>query len=519
MVSQAKWPRAWSAPLVSQPCFSEQGEVSYFDQSALIDEKSDWNDPSYAKLWLYNLHYLDELNSIGSDSRQVFLTQLIQLWINANPPLQGNGWEPYPLSLRIVNLVKWFARQQDPIPQHLLNSLFVQTQALSKQLEHHILGNHLFANGKALVFAGSFLHGRMATQWMHKGLQILDKEIKEQFLSDGGHFELSPMYHASLLWDLCDLVNLANCTNSHHLLARMTYWKQVISRGAQWLQAMLHPDKGISFFNDAAFGIAPEWDDIKKYSLQLDIHIDTEIKPLNWLDASGYCIITPGTQSKVILDLARIGPDYQPGHAHADSLSFEMSLFGQRFLVNSGTSQYGEGSQRHFERSTIAHNTVSINRENSSEVWGGFRVARRAYPKDIKIEKLPDRISIAASHTGYKRLAGRNIHRREWGLCSNQLQIIDSITGSFDEAVARLYFHPAIKLSLHDNRSVLCTFPHGERVLVRLDTGLKVNLIASFWYPEFGKSVENHCLELHYGSGGGQFTVLWDNPDQTQSSN
>ena len=40
------------------------------------------------------------------------------------------------------------------------------------------------------------------------------------------------------------------------------------------------------------------------------------------------------------MDVALIGPNYQPGHAHADVLSFELSLFGQRLLVNIGTSEY-----------------------------------------------------------------------------------------------------------------------------------------------------------------------------------
>jgi uncharacterized heparinase superfamily protein len=61
-----------------------------------------------------------------------------------------------------------------------------------------------------------------------------------------------------------------------------------------------------------------------------------------------------------LLDVAPIGPDYQPGHAHADTLSFELSLFGQRLLVNSGTSEYEISPVRQYERSTKAHNTVVL---------------------------------------------------------------------------------------------------------------------------------------------------------------
>jgi uncharacterized heparinase superfamily protein len=51
-------------------------------------------------------------------------------------------------------------------------------------------------------------------------------------------------------------------------------------------------------------------------------------------------------EAVAFLDVAEVGPDYLPGHAHADSLSFELSLFGQRVVVNSGTSQYGLGAER-----------------------------------------------------------------------------------------------------------------------------------------------------------------------------
>ncbi|TOQ84691.1 hypothetical protein CGG86_23720, partial [Vibrio parahaemolyticus] len=69
-----------------------------------------------------------------------------------------------------------------------LNSLSLQVQALEQQLEYHLLGNHLFANAKALVFAGCFFKGDLACRWLERGLDILHKEVAEQILSDGGNF-------------------------------------------------------------------------------------------------------------------------------------------------------------------------------------------------------------------------------------------------------------------------------------------------------------------------------------------
>ena len=61
---------------------------------------------------------------------------------------------------------------------------------------------------KLLVFAGCFFDGPEAKKWQQKGMKILALEVKEQILSDGGHFERSPMYHALVLEDMLDLENL-----------------------------------------------------------------------------------------------------------------------------------------------------------------------------------------------------------------------------------------------------------------------------------------------------------------------
>ena len=87
--------------------------------------------------------------------------------------------------------------------------------ALEKRIESHLLGNHLFANAKALVFAGTYFSGAEADRWLNRGISILEREIPEQILLDGGHFELSTMYHALIFEDLLDLCNLLKCYKSN----------------------------------------------------------------------------------------------------------------------------------------------------------------------------------------------------------------------------------------------------------------------------------------------------------------
>jgi uncharacterized heparinase superfamily protein len=505
------WACHWESPAVLLTCLSNSGEFVFQGKKGLLEESSIWNATSYTKLWLYNLHYFDELHRIGADVNREILYRYIANWIDNNPPCEGVGWEPYPLSVRLVNWVKWFSAQDKLISQLWSESLAIQANALIQQIEYHNLGNHLFANGKALVFVGTYFAGKQADIWLKKGLNILDYEIKEQFLADGGHFELSPMYHAIMVWDMCDLVNLAVRSNSAALLSRKVKWMAVIERGLEWLAGMSHPDGDISFFNDSAFGIAPKYADVLLYAQQLGIFLSKKNDdiPLQWLKESGYCVVNLQNNSKAILDVAKIGPDYQPGHAHADTLSFELSIHAQRFLINSGISQYGEGDLRYEQRSTKAHNTVCINGKNSSDIWGGFRVGKRAYPSDLSVNVKEQDVLVRCAHDGYSRSSGQIIHHREWFFSKTSLILRDGIIGHSAVAEARFYFHPNVSIVEQGKDFFMFCLAGGQKILLRVDGGADIRIEKSNWYPFFEVSIENKCLVVIFKENNLELRIDW----------
>lgn len=506
-VQQRLWKKPWKATSVMPRCHLEYGLFEFLGERGQVKNASDWNAKTKTKLWLYYLHYLDDLNAMGADARVDQQMWLIQRWIDDNPPLVGNGWEPYTLSLRLVNLVKWHARQSQISDQWLL-SLARQAQALVAQEERHILANHLFANGKALTFVGAFLDGKYGTRWMKRGLNILGREINEQFLADGGHFELSPMYHANLLWDLCDLVNLADSSGVPELLERATYWRDVIKRGLAWLENMCHADGGIAFFNDAAFCIAPSLEEIETYAGFLGCtRVKQRAEPLSYVHHAntGYITVQLEQGGKAFLDVGEVGPSYQPGHAHADALSFELSLFGQRVLVNSGISQYGDDVERQRQRSTAAHNTVEIDGENSSEVWAGFRVARRAKPSDLKVWEVKQKLLVRCAHNGYKRLSGKPIHQRQWEFSTDSLFVFDTIFGRYQNAVGRFYLHPDVKVA--DNQELHLSGGHKVHWTV---SGGQVQIVPSTWHPKFGVIVPSHCIEIKFNGSDAAINFFWE---------
>jgi uncharacterized heparinase superfamily protein len=376
--------------------------------------------------------------------------------------------------------------------------LAVQAHWLSRRIEWHLLGNHLFANAKALVFAGAFFEGREAAAWLQQGMAILARETPEQILPDGGQFERSPMYHALALEDMLDLANLAAAYPDAippRWRGFVDGWPDTIARMRAWLAAMCHADGDIAFFNDAALGIAPAPAELQAYAERLGLPaLSGPAQGCVHLTDSGYVRVEEGALL-ALLDVAPVGPDYLPGHAHADTLSFELSLFGQRVLVNSGTSRYGSGPERGRQRCTACHNTVEIDGEDSTEVWGGFRVARRAKPFGLRIGQ-DSGLTITCAHDGYRRLPGKPIHRREWRFSEGGLELVDTIEGGFTQAVGRLFFHPGIAPQLDGAEGFAAL--GGGRALHWQVEGAACRLVPTHYHPEFGLSEPNACLEMHF---------------------
>ena len=507
---------AWVLPARRAPSLVDSEQIRLLNETGDISREG-WDNPSRTKLWRYNLHYFGDLNADRADTRAAWHHALIHRWIRDNPPTRGTGWEPYPTSLRIVNWVKW-ALAGNRLEPDALESLAVQARWLRKRLEFHLLGNHLFSNGKALVFAGLLFDGPEAEGWLAEGMRILHRQVPEQILGDGGQFELSPMYHALALEDLLDLWNITRtyCTAfPDRWRADIEAWSGQIAKMLNWLGIMSHPDGEISYFNDAVQGFAPRLAELQQYAGRLSLRWSpVPAGRTHWLKESGYVRIEAGP-AIALLDVARIGPDYLPAHAHADTLSFELSIFGQRVLVNTGTSCYGDGAERLRQRGSAAHNTVVVDERDSSEVWSGFRVAARARPAGLVITEEAD-IEVRCSHDGYHRLVGHPHHGRSWRVSEDTMVIEDQITGTFTTAEAHFHFHPSVRLvsTIETDGEVayVLALAGGEQVRCAVQGGIP-RWEDSRWCAEFGLMEPGLCLVARIVSPVLRTTIRWGNSD------
>jgi hypothetical protein len=410
----------WQNLFYFQQSNHSNNTFEFLNLSYKFDETIDWNYSNYGKLWTYNLNYFDFLNQENVDTHEGI--RLIKNYIENNSLLM-DGKEPYPISLRGINWIKFLSRNK--ISNIEINqTLYNHYQILLNNLEYHLLGNHLLENGFSLLFGAYFFEDKIL---YNKAKQILTKELKEQILADGAHFELSPMYHQIILHRLLDSIHLLQLNNwkQKELLGLL---KAKAKHMLSWLEQVTFNNGNIPMVNDSAYNIAPTTSQLLTYAKSLGLNWDT-IK----LSESGYRIFK-NSQYEFLVDVGNIGPTYQPGHAHSDTFNFELHINNTPIIVDTGISTYEKNAIRQYERSTSAHNTVQIGSAEQSEIWGGFRVGRRA--KIISFEE--DETIVKASHDGYKSFG--ITHERAFKVSDNEISIKDKLSNSTN-LLQKAYFH------------------------------------------------------------------------------
>jgi uncharacterized heparinase superfamily protein len=298
------------------------------------------------------------------------------------------------------------------------------------------------------------------------------------------------MYHAGFAEDLLDTIGIMQAFGR----TIDASWRATVVRTVNWLEAMSHPDGDIAFFNDAAFGIFPTVAALRSYAARLDVSLEQfGHAGLRVLMPSGYVSID-SPPFFLVCDVAPVGPNHLPAHAHADTLSFEMSFKGRRVFVNSGTSEYGLSAERQRQRGTAAHNTLVLDGENSSEVWAGFRVARRARARLLSATTEDSTFKVVGEHDGYRRLRGSNLHRRRWMLTERELSIEDTVEGRFRSARSYFHLHPEISVQRGRGPELYLSDTRGVLLEMRFEGAAAVDVVDSTWHPGFGVALLSRCI-------------------------
>jgi uncharacterized heparinase superfamily protein len=433
--AQVGWPTGFRAldSKVAQgdPDAVSDGRFRFLNQERSLGEQADWIQADAPRLWRFHLHYFEWAWTLATHTdRDRAGTAFLWLWRSWSRHVNSHNrdaWSPYVVSLRAWVLCDVFASliEGTPVEHEFIRELHRHARFVQSHLELDVGGNHLIKNLKALTALGVFL-GDLTL--VDAARRLLSEQLPVQILADGGHYERSPSYHCQVLGDLIDVRGLLEAAHQDSISGL----DDAIDHMQRWLASIVTPDGKIPLLNDA-IPESPE-------RIALLIPGGPCSDQLTLLASSGYVVIRPSTRVHVVLDVGDPCPEELPAHAHADCLSFVLWVDLEQWIVDTGTSTYEAGTRRNFERSTAAHNTVEIDGQDQTEVWGTFRAARRARGSVEHLRACGATVEVLASHDGYRRLAGSPVHQRHWRVTPSQLDITDTIrTTGTHHVVSRLH--------------------------------------------------------------------------------
>lgn len=473
-------------------------EFTFLNQTISFGKNVNWHYSLLnqgTRLWKLNLNYheylIDIANLFYSDFDKKYIQYIekhINEWWNQNPletpESYKDNWNSYAISLRIISWIKIYSIiEKELTPEFknkFINSLKDQLNFLKENLEYDIKGNHLIENFFALLYGSYAFNDK---KLFKKTKTLLSNELNEQILSDGAHFELSPMYHQTILNRLLDCINLLQNNqrfdDQDQLLDLM---QEKAEKMLAWLNTVTFTNGQIPFLNDAAPNMAPSTLQINKYATALNLkHASCSLQ----LTSSGYRKFT-SPNYECIIDIGQIGPAYQPGHAHADTFNFVLNVNDEPIIVDTGISTYNSGETRLNERGTAAHNTVTIQNKNSSEVWSSFRVARRAKVDILRDEKK----RVIARHNGYKRKG--TIHQREWNFSDDKIEITDTLSGKIQDGKAHFWLSSSVNPQKNGQTLVI------NNIRITFENPELIDLISTQIPAGYNKFIETHKIEVTF---------------------
>ena len=504
------------------------GRFTFLGETRDLGLPVPWDRPDLmqVQLWKTHLHefpYAIDLalahRETGDASFRDGFFALAHAWADAQPiakpGFQRVAWNERAVATR---LMVWAAagslfelRNGDPEADWLAREITVHALFLRDNLAFDLLANHLFRDAAALVFANE-LSGCVPDAGA-----LFEREVREQILPDGAHIERCPMYHAVCLADLVDLRAL--CGD-----ASPAWLRDAVARASGFLDGVLLGDGDIAMLGDGWRGEV----DVQRL-LEQARALEAPRSSQAPESASGLVRLARGPIRCVVRAGAH-GPDYQLGHAHADLLSYDVSVGARRVITDTGTGAYVNGPMRRHLRSTAAHNTVQIDGAELLEAWSSFRSGRRGRAR-VLARGANDRFEwLVAAHDGYAWLAGSPQPQRLWLVGDTELWVLDAVRGTGRHRIEnRVHLHPdaanagvtvrAIGAVASERRAPLHEHFNATREMPELVVATDATLpwLGGFWLrvgaaPEAEPSLalDGRVAKLRLDAGAHSLAVDWD---------
>ena len=315
-------------------------------------------------------------------------------------------FEPYPTSLRLINAIYFLSTNnlEDALQKQFLVCLENDYRNLCMTIEYHLDANHLLENYIAKNLYEMIFH-------IDHSCKETIKCLNDQVLSDGAHYERSPMYQAAIIERLL----LFSGALMNFSMKKPDQIKEILAKMLGWLELFKYKESYLHF-GDSTDKVALSFD---KLSHNFKLIFDKEIKAITDRSQSGFFCIS-NSRFKAVISDGNIKCNHNPGHSHSDCMTFNLLIDGKLFVINNGISTYEITGQRLLERSTKFHNCLTLNNKNSHNVWSSFRVAERS---TTYVVENKDTISLET-----KFYFSNNSHKRIFKISNGSFTIEDQLS-------------------------------------------------------------------------------------------
>jgi uncharacterized heparinase superfamily protein len=434
-----------------------------------------------SELWaesLHGFHWLRHFDAGGSEPFQEHLRQLIAHWVRNYGKWHPVAWRPHVIGRRLMTWSSFgrlvLANAEVLFRSRVLLSMARQARHLSRTAGAAPPGMPRFTAAVGLVQSGVCLPDGDAR--MAKGLHMLAEELSMQILPDGGHVSRNP---ECILEAASDLLSLVDAMTQRELVVPVTI-RRALDRMMPMIRFMRHGDGRLAVFNGSSEGL-------DGWAETILLHDHGKPRSLTQSPQSGYQRISCG-DTHVLVDAGTPPPAPYATHAHAGTLSFELSAGQERLIVNCGTSVTKGDQWQDAMRATAAHSTLTIADESSAHVvpsgWAqnllGPRLVDGPRTVECKRRESEDGVFLEMAHDGYvasfqlrheRRLYvshdGTDIRGEERVVPAGAQQ------PAARECAVRFHLHPSVRV-MKAGRGVVLTLPGGATWRFSSDADLSV---------------------------------------------
>lgn len=270
----------------------------------------------------------------------------------------------------------------------MLRSIWEHARSLMDHQGHP--NNWMIVESSALSIAGVlFPEFSESADWWNTGIKRLQKSLDQQFLPDGSHFEISPLYQSICVGALLELRHVAE-VNQRQLDRTFL---DTLDKAIDYLMEIVRPDFTWPSLNDSGsidrnycelfkkiyiFNNKPEYLWIASKG-KLGKPLRSCVRVFN---DSGISIIRKTQECDGQWAMLRSGPA-GAFHSHNDLLSVEIYDKRTKWLVDPGITSYAPGPLADYYRSAGSHNTF---------VFDNFELNRTNLPFEEKIRSTRNRV-------------------------------------------------------------------------------------------------------------------------------